>query len=65
MVSCMFAGTVIAVVLLALSACPFNSSVTPRTIFGGVTVMLSVVSASNVTVLFFIDVCPIASCTLI
>ena len=52
----MFAGTVIAVVLLALSACPFNSSVTPRTTFGGVTVTLSVVSVSNVTVLFFSDV---------
>ena len=34
-------------------------------VFGGVTVTLSVVSVSNVTVLFFIDVCPIASCTLI
>ena len=65
MVSCMFAGTVIAVALLALSACPFNSSVIPRTTFDGVMVMLSVVSVSNVTVLFFIDVCPIASCTLI
>ncbi len=40
-------------------------SVTPRTTFGGVTVTLSVVSVSNVTVLFFIDVWPIASCTLI
>lgn len=70
MVSCMFAGTVIVANpaappdSVACSVCPFRSNVTFRTPFGGVIVTLSVTSASNVTVVFFNVVRPIASCTL-
>ena len=66
----MFAVTVIAATLevppdsAACSVCPFRSNVTFRTPFGGVIVTLSVTSASNVTVVFFNVVRPIASCTL-